>query len=137
MPRLSLSFLFILLFLIAGCSGHSSRHANIGKIYSCPTTPCGLEIANSDMIFDYVIVREPSDDYIISGTMSPRGVPDGTLVDMAVLSFELARDMTIFDSFSFPIVGHDLRTPIQFKQRFTPSGGFDGIIFSWDVRYVE
>jgi len=88
------------------------------------------------MVIEYVINREPSDEYVLTGTAMPRGVPRTAKVDLAVLSIELVRDMTIFDSYSFPMIGRDLSEPLQFKKRFTPDGGFDGITFNWDVRYI-
>lgn len=131
--------LLIVLSLVAslGCAGHSSRHTNRARIELCPSVPCGSKVTSGDMTLDYSIVRETSGEYVLSGTLSPRGVVEGTKVDMAVVSFELVRDITVFDSFSFPVVGRELTVPLRFSHRFTPSGGFDGIMFNWDIRFKK
>lgn len=137
MQRLALPLLLLLSLALVGCAGHSARHSSRGKLSSCPSFPCGGTVYNDDMTLAWEIERTPSDGFVLSGTLAPRRLPEGTPVDMAVLGFDLARDLTLFDSFSFPIVGRDLKTPIPFRHRFTPSSGFDGIQFTWDIRYQE
>ena len=137
MSRLSLPLLTFLLFLMVGCAGHSTRHAsNRARIERCTSAPCGAQVVYSDMVINYTIVREVSGEYVFSGTAMPRGVAPTTKVDLAVISIELVRDITIFESYSFPMVGRDLTQPLRFKKRFTPSGGFDGITLNYDVRYL-
>jgi hypothetical protein len=136
MYRLSLSLIVLSLFMIQGCAGNSARNINRAKVAPCFTTPCGGEVVSPDMIIKYEIIREVSGDYVLSGTAMPRGMPRTTQVDLAVLSIELVRDITIFESYSFPMSGRDLTQPLHFRKRFTPDGGFDGITLNWDIRYV-
>ena len=135
MSRLSLPLLTFLLFVMVGCAGHATRHVNRDRIEVCSSTPCGAEVVYPDMVINYTIIREPSDECVLSGTAMPRGMAATTQVDLAVLSIELVRDITIFESYSFPMVGRDLSEPLRFEKRFTPSGGFDGITLNWDIRY--
>lgn len=138
MHRILLALLAVAMLFTLGCAGHSNRHTNNkGRIAMCSSLPCGAEVVGSDMIVNFNIVQLPTNEFILSGTMTPRGIPAGTKVDFAQLSFELTRDVTVFDDFSFPIVGKNLRTPIPFKYTFKPSGGFDGIMFNWDVHYLQ
>ncbi len=136
MPKLFLSLLIFLLFAVAGCAGQATRHVERARIERCLSTPCGAEIVYPDMVINYTIVREPSDEYVLSGTAMPRGMAATTQVDLAVISIELVRDVTIFESYSFPMIGRDLTEPLRFRKRFTPSGGFDGITLNWDIRYL-
>lgn len=103
----------------------------------CRSFPCGGKAISGDMVLFFEIDRQPDLQFVLTGTLTPRNVPEGTPVELAVLSFELARDVTLFDSFSFPIVSRDMRTPLHFTHRFQPSGGFDGVKFNWDVRYAQ
>jgi hypothetical protein len=89
------------------------------------------------MVLNYMIVREPSSEYILTGTAMPRGVSSESKIDLAVLSIELVRDTTVFESYSFPMIGNDLSKPLEFRKRFKPSGGFDGITFNWDIRVAR
>lgn len=125
--------LLLLLLVLAGCAGHSSRHTQPERIQHCGSFPCGSESIFHDMILSWEVDRLPSDEFVLSGEIMPRGVPEGTKVEFAQMSVELARDMTIFDSFSFPIVTRDMRVPLRFKHTFKPSGGFDGLTFNWDL----
>lgn len=136
MSRLSTPLLTILLFILVGCAGHGTRHTNRDRVERCFSAPCGAQIVYPDMVINYTIIREVSGEYVLSGTAMPRGVAPSTKVDLAVLSIELVRDTTIFESYSFPMMGRDLSRPLQFKKRFKPSGGFDGITFNYDIRYL-
>lgn len=137
MRRFTLPALLLLLLVLLGCAGHSTRHSSPGKIAACGTFPCGGTIYNDDVVLNWEIQRTPAEEFILTGTLTSRRVPEGTPVDMAVISFELARDITITDSFSFPVVGRDLKTPLAFRHQFTPSGGFDGIQFTCDIHYLR
>lgn len=136
MSRFSVLLLTLPLFIMVGCAGHSTRQANRARIERCPSAPCGAQIVYSDMVINYTIAREVSGEYVFSGTAMPRGKAATTRVDLAVISFELARDTIIFESYSFPMTGNDLSKPLEFRKRFKPSGGFDGITINYDVRYL-
>lgn len=103
----------------------------------CPSLPCGSEVVGNNMIVNFEIDEMPDHEFIISGTMTPRTVPNGTPVSFAQLDFTLMRDVTLVESYSVPIVSRDMRMPLRFKHHFTPSGGFDGVMFNWDVHYAE
>lgn len=133
MRRLVLPVLVVIVLILFGCAGHSSRHTQRYHIQPCVSPPCGSEIIYNDMILNWELERLPSDEYILSGTIMPRGVSEGTRVELAVMSIELARDITIVDSFSFPIVTRDMQVPLRFKHSFKPNGGFDGLTFNWDI----
>lgn len=133
MHRFAFPLLILLIFAFFGCAGHSSRHTESYHIEPCRSFPCGNQVEFHDMLLDWELQREPSDEFVLTGTIMPRGVPEGTKVEMAVMSVELARDVTIVDSFSFPIETRDMRVPLRFKHRFTPAGGFDGLTFNWDI----
>ncbi|QJB56998.1 hypothetical protein [Pseudodesulfovibrio sp. zrk46] len=89
------------------------------------------------MIVNFEIEEMPDHEFVLTGTMTPRGVPLGTPVSFAQLEFSLTRDVTISDTYSVPIVSKDMRMPLRFKHHFTPSGGFDGVMFNWDVHYAK
>lgn len=127
----------LVLMLSFGCAGHSSRHTNRDRVESCPNFPCGSVVYYNDMELDYSIERDPSDEFILTGTLIPRGVAAGTPVEMAVISFELIRDTTVTESFSFPVAARNMRIPLTFQHRFKPQGGFDGIMFTWDIHLSE
>ena len=135
MHRLILPFLLLLLVTAFGCASHSSRYNRTERIEPCPTFPCGAEIVHSDMVLNYVVHREPTGEFVLTGTLMPQGLAPGAQVDFIVLDFDLARDITLTDSYSFPVQGRTL--PFTFTKRFTPNGGFDGISFTWDVQYVK
>ncbi len=133
MCRLTLPVLILLLLIMTGCAGHSTRHTNRERIQACGSFPCGSEVIFHDMVLNWEVQREPTGECVLTGTIMPRGIHEGTKVELAVMSIELARDLTIFDSFSFPIVTRDMRLPLKFEHRFKPSGGFDGLTFNWDL----
>lgn len=133
MRRIVLSVFVLVLFTLSGCAGHGSRHTEAYHIQPCPTFPCGGDIYYRDMELSWEVQRTPDDEFILSGTIMPRGVPEGTKVEFAQMSVELTRDLTIFDSFSFPVVTREMTVPLTFKHRFKPTGGFDGLTFNWDI----
>lgn len=137
MRRFVLLLLILPVFILAGCAGHSSRHTERYHVQACRSFPCGDQVEYHDMEFDWELQRDPSGEYTLSGTLTPLGVPEGATADLAVMSFELARDLTIVDSFSFPIVSPDMRFPLKFRHRFTTSQGFDGLTFNWDLHIKE
>ena len=136
MLRFTLSIPLLLLLLLAGCSVHPGRQVHRVDIFPCGSFPCGDTIDFNDMTLAWEIQLLPSDDCLLTGTAMPVGVRPETGVDLAVLSVELIRDDTVADSFSFPMEGNNLQQPLRFSHRFTPSGGFDGVTFHWDIRYV-
>lgn len=133
-----LPLLLLFLVFIAGCGGHSSRHATAhAHIQRCGMFPCGGEVVYHTMEVEYLIKRATDDTFVLSGTLTPRGGPEGAKIDVAVLSFELSRDITITDSYEVPLEATVYGPPITFRHEFTPSGGFDGISFEWDVHLAE
>ncbi|QGY38614.1 hypothetical protein GM415_00120 [Pseudodesulfovibrio cashew] len=133
---LLLSSLFLCL-LSLGCSAHSSRHANPHRIQGCRLFPCGGEADYPDMVINYEIVRETTTDYIITGTATLLNGPRDREIELALLDFGLTREGTVFDSYSVPMIGRDLRTPLRFKHRFTPESEFDGVLFDWDIHFTD
>lgn len=137
MHKLISSILILALFFTLGCAAHGSRHVHRVQIQPCRSFPCGARIEFNDMELTYEIQLSPSGECLLTGTAMPRGVSPDTQVELAVLSVELIRDITVADSFSFPMEGTDLSRPLRFSKRFTPNGGFDGVTFHWDIRYVR
>lgn len=135
MSRLTLSIPVLLLLLLAACSAHHGRQVRRVNILPCPSFPCGDTLRTDNMTLAWEIQLLPSDDCLLTGTAMPRGARPESRVELAVLSVELIRDDSVADSFSFPMEGEDLRRPLRFSHRFTPSGGFDGVTFNWDIHY--
>ena len=136
MLRFTLSIPLLLLLLLAGCSVHPGRQVHRVDIFPCGSFPCGDTIDFSDMTLAWRYSSCPRMTACSPARAMPVGVRPETGVDLAVLSVELIRDDTVADSFSFPMEGNNLQQPLRFSHRFTPSGGFDGVTFHWDIRYV-
>jgi len=136
MLKITLPLLLLLLFF-SGCTPHGTRHVPVPDIIHCGSFPCGDEIETPDMDLVYEFDLDPSGTCLLRGTATPRGLSVNEDLDFIVISVELLRDVTVADSFSFPVPCQGPDRPIPFEKRFTPSGGFDGVTFHWDVRYQQ
>jgi len=129
--------LLLLLLLFAGCTPHGTRHVPEPDVLRCPSFPCGDEIESRTMNLVYEFDRDPSGDCLLRGTARPKDVPENEDLDFIVISVELLRDITVADSFSFPVPCQGPDRTVPFEKRFTPSGGFDGVTFHWDVQLAR
>ena len=128
----------LMLFAVFGCASHSSRYATAhADLQRCNSFPCGGEIIYPTMVVSFQIDRTADDVFILSGTATPRVGQPGQKIDVAVLGVELARDITITDSFEVGLRGNVIGPPLTFRHEFTPSGGFDGVSFTADIHLAE
>ncbi|WP_419785092.1 hypothetical protein [Pseudodesulfovibrio sp.] len=130
--------LLLLFLLAAGCTPHETRHVDDESlVMRCQSFPCGDEMKTQDMDLIYEFQLDPSGECLLRGTATPKGVPVNRSVDFIVLSVDLLRDVTVADSLSFPLPCKGPARPISFEKKFTPSGGFDGVAFHWDVKLLD